>query len=160
MWPSLVMVHEKPRHPQSQGLVERANKNIKDMLVVWMGDNKTNDWTIGLKFVQFQKNSSLHAGIQRSPYMAMFGCDAKVGLSSFTLPTEIFGRLQSEEELLALNIPQTSSNRHAMTMTSKRHQHQTSKIKGCNLKVPCQTQARVVTSPARKVRTSPRVTEK
>jgi len=53
MWPSLVMVHGKPRHPQSQGSVERANGDIKDMLVAWMGDNKTNDWTIGLKFVQF-----------------------------------------------------------------------------------------------------------
>lgn len=110
MWPSLVMVHGKPRHPQSQGSVERANGDIKDMLVAWMGDNKTNDWTIGLKFVQFQKNSSLHAGIQRSPYMAMFGCDAKVGLSSSTLPTEVLGRLQSEEELLALNIPQISTS--------------------------------------------------
>jgi len=80
------------------------------MLVAWMGDNKTNDWTIGLKFMQFQKNSSLHAGIQRSSYMAMFGCDAKVGLSSSTLPTEIHGRLQSKDELLALNIPQTSTS--------------------------------------------------
>ena len=32
-WPRLVMVHGKPRHPQSQGSVERANGDIKDMLV-------------------------------------------------------------------------------------------------------------------------------
>jgi len=101
------MVHGKARDPQSQGSVEIANGDIKDMLVACMGDNKTNDWTIWLKFMQFQKNSSLHAGIQRFPYMAMFGCDAKVGLSSSMLPTEILGRLQSEVELLALNIPQT-----------------------------------------------------
>jgi len=132
------------------------------MLVAWMGDNKKNDWTIGLKFVQFQKNSSLHAGIQRFPYMAMFGCDAKVGLSSSTLPTEILGRLQSEDELLALNIPQTSTLAQSSCDDDdqKQHQHQTSKIKDCNLKVRCQTQARVVTSPARIVRTSLRVTEK
>jgi len=60
--------------------------------------------------VQFQKYSSLHAGIQRSLYMTMSGCDAKVGLSSSTLPTEILGRLRSEDELLALNIPQTSAS--------------------------------------------------
>jgi len=42
--------------------------------------------------------------------MAMFGCDAKVGLSSSTLPTEILSRLQSEDELLALNLPQTSAS--------------------------------------------------
>jgi hypothetical protein len=31
--PELVIVHGKPCHPQSQGSVERANYDIKDMLV-------------------------------------------------------------------------------------------------------------------------------
>ena len=99
VWPELVIVHGKPRHPQSQGSVERANGDIKDMLVAWMGDNNTNDWTVGIKFVQFQKNSSLHSGIQRSPYNAMFGCDAKVGLTTSSLPVEVIQQLQSEEDL-------------------------------------------------------------
>lgn len=55
LWPDLVMVHGKPRHPQSQGSVERANCDIKDMLVAWLSDNNTTDWTVGLKFVQFHK---------------------------------------------------------------------------------------------------------
>ena len=38
MWPTLKLVHGKPRHPQSQGSVERANGDIKDMLVAWMSD--------------------------------------------------------------------------------------------------------------------------
>ena len=29
MWPSLKIVNGKPRHPQSQGSVERANKDVK-----------------------------------------------------------------------------------------------------------------------------------
>ena len=37
MWPQLTMVQllvrARPRHPQSQGSVERANGDIKDMLV-------------------------------------------------------------------------------------------------------------------------------
>ena len=70
VWPRLVMVHGKPRHPQSQGSVERANGDIKDMLVAWMGDNDTNDWSVSITFVQFQNNSSYHSGIQRSPYAA------------------------------------------------------------------------------------------
>ncbi|KAK6181583.1 hypothetical protein SNE40_009409 [Patella caerulea] len=94
------MVHGKPRHPQSQGSVERANGDIKDMLVAWMGDNNTNDWSVGIKFVQFQKNSSLHSGIKRTPYAAMFGCEAKVGLTSSSLPTEVNERMQSEDDLL------------------------------------------------------------
>ncbi|XP_041372812.1 KRAB-A domain-containing protein 2-like [Gigantopelta aegis] len=107
VWPRLVMVHGKPRHPQSQGSVERANGDIKDMLVAWMGDNDTNDWSVGTKFVQFQKNSSYHSGIQRSPYAAMFGCEAKVGLTSSSLPTEVVVRMQSEDDLISAisNVP-------------------------------------------------------
>ena len=59
MWPDLVIVHGKPRHPQSRGSVERANCDIKDMLIAWMSDNDTRDSTVGFTFVQFQKNSSL-----------------------------------------------------------------------------------------------------
>ncbi|XP_041362857.1 KRAB-A domain-containing protein 2-like [Gigantopelta aegis] len=55
VWPRLVMVHGKPRHPQSQG----------------------------------------------SPYAAMFGCEAKVGLTSSSLPTEVVVRMQSEDDLIS-----------------------------------------------------------
>ena len=44
LWPELKLVHGKPRHPQSQGSVERANGDIKDMLIAWMADNSTTHW--------------------------------------------------------------------------------------------------------------------
>ncbi|CAG2211427.1 unnamed protein product [Mytilus edulis] len=70
------------------------------MLVIWMRENNSKKWNIGLKFVQFEKNNSHHSGINRSPYKAMFGCDAKIGLSSSSLPQEILGSLQTEEDLI------------------------------------------------------------
>ncbi|XP_071136483.1 KRAB-A domain-containing protein 2-like [Mytilus edulis] len=79
---------------------ERGNADIKDMLVIWMRENNSKKWNIGLKFVQFEKNNSHHSGINRSPYKAMFGCDAKIGLSSSSLPQEILGSLQTEEDLI------------------------------------------------------------
>ena len=95
------MVHGKPRHPQSQGSVERLNCDIKDMLIAWLGDNNTSDWPVGLKFVQFSKNTSHHSGINQSPYLALFGSPPRVGLRSTTLPTEILERMVSEDDLLA-----------------------------------------------------------
>ena len=89
LWPQLIMVHGKSRHPQSQDSVEGANSDIKDILVAWMSDNNSQDWTVGLKFVQQKKNSAHHAGINRTPYKAMFGEDPKVGLTSSSLPPEI-----------------------------------------------------------------------
>ena len=60
LWTELVIVHGKPRHPQSQGFVEQANSDIKDMLIAWMSVNDTRDWSVGNTFVQFRNNSRLN----------------------------------------------------------------------------------------------------
>jgi hypothetical protein len=59
------------------------------MLRAWMKDNKSKKWSIGLKFVQFQKNSSHQRIIGRSPYKALFGCETKVGLITSNLLQEV-----------------------------------------------------------------------
>ena len=41
MWPQLKLVNGRPRHPQSQGSVERSNASLKNSLVAWMRDNDT-----------------------------------------------------------------------------------------------------------------------
>lgn len=60
------------------------------MLASWMKDTRSTRWSMGIKFVQFSKNRSLHAGIKRSPYKAMFGCDPRSGLESINLPNSVF----------------------------------------------------------------------
>ncbi|XP_031330464.1 KRAB-A domain-containing protein 2-like [Photinus pyralis] len=62
MWPEVKIVHGKPRHSQSQGSVERANRDIEEMLGAWMDENQTTDWPSGMKFIQFKKNRALHSG--------------------------------------------------------------------------------------------------
>ncbi|XP_060871301.1 KRAB-A domain-containing protein 2-like [Metopolophium dirhodum] len=69
----LKILHEKPRHSQSQGSVKRANQDVENILATWLQDNKTKKWSEGIKFVQFIKNRSLHHGIKCSQYEAMFG---------------------------------------------------------------------------------------
>ena len=63
LWPELKIVHGKPRHSQSQGSVERANQDIENMISTYMKDNKTSNWSKGLRFVQLMKNRAYHAGI-------------------------------------------------------------------------------------------------
>jgi hypothetical protein len=58
LWPELKLVHGRPRHPQSQGSVERANADIKSMIISWTHENNNTHWSEGLTFVQFQKNRS------------------------------------------------------------------------------------------------------
>ena len=97
MWDGLKIVHGKPRHSQSQGSVERANQDVENMLSSWLLDNNTAHWVEGLRFVQFMKNRAYHQGIKRSPYEAMFGMPAKVGLKSSILPDDV--EINTEEEL-------------------------------------------------------------
>jgi hypothetical protein len=80
LWQELVIVHGRPRHPQSQGTVEGANADIKEMIISWMNDNDTTQWSEGLRVVQFQKNRSHHRVIDQPPYKALFGADPNIGL--------------------------------------------------------------------------------
>ncbi|XP_037782005.1 uncharacterized protein LOC119578505 [Penaeus monodon] len=72
------------------------------MLVTWLADINSQDWSAGIRFVQFQKNAAHHSGIKCSPYSAMFGCEARVGLTSSPLPTEVISRLESRDDLIAV----------------------------------------------------------
>ncbi|XP_022914010.2 KRAB-A domain-containing protein 2-like [Onthophagus taurus] len=95
-WPTLKIIHGKPRHSQSQGSVERANQDIENMLTTWMQDNDNSHWSEGIRFVQLMKNRAFHAGIKQTPYEALFGCKVKVGLS---LPNHFTRSVETEEDL-------------------------------------------------------------
>ncbi|XP_074041468.1 LOW QUALITY PROTEIN: KRAB-A domain-containing protein 2-like [Leptinotarsa decemlineata] len=82
-WPTLKIVHGKPRHSQSQGSVERANQDIENMISTWMQDEKTDRWSEGLRFVQLMKNRA----------------KVKVGLTTSSLPRDILDSINSEEDL-------------------------------------------------------------
>lgn len=62
MWSDVNIVHGKSRHSQSQGSVERANRDIEAILAAWMTDNNSKDWPTALKFIQFQKNRAFNSG--------------------------------------------------------------------------------------------------
>ena len=64
------------------------------MLNAWMAEKKSTNWSVGLHFVQLQKNSALNRGIGRSPYEAAFGKSTTIGLSSeATIPAEVLALL-------------------------------------------------------------------
>lgn len=87
------------RHSQSQGSVERGNRDVEEMIRAWMIDNDSTQWSEGLRFCQYQKNNSFHSGIKQSPFEALFGRKAKLGLASSALPASVIERLNSEEDV-------------------------------------------------------------
>jgi hypothetical protein len=43
LWPSITMINGRPRHPQSQGSIERTHEDLKPMITAWCKENKTKE---------------------------------------------------------------------------------------------------------------------
>lgn len=96
---------------QSQGFVERSNEDVENMIAMGIAENNTDDWLEGLSKIQLINNGSYHAGIKRSSYKVLFGCDMWIGLASTPLHPEMYEQLEAEEEFLKLLHP-SENRRH------------------------------------------------
>lgn len=93
IWPELKIIHEKAPH------FTISCQDIENMINTWMADNKSNNWSKALGFIQFMKNHSLLVGIKRSPFETMFGQMTKVKLSSANFPNYILPDMNTEGDL-------------------------------------------------------------
>ena len=89
IWPTLKIIHGKPRHHESQGATDRANRDIKDALYTAMYDNSNDQcWVKYLRWVQLHKNISYHKTIRMFPYKAVYNKKTSFGLAHFGVPHE------------------------------------------------------------------------
>ncbi|CAF1472679.1 unnamed protein product, partial [Rotaria sordida] len=72
-WPGLLIINGRPRHPQSQGLVERGNSVVQQLLGKWLSTNNTLDWPSGLGPVMLAINSSVAKSTRKTPFEVVFG---------------------------------------------------------------------------------------
>ena len=96
------------RHSQSQGSVERCNRDIENILACW---------SLGLQFVMYAKNARHHSGIGRLPFMAQIEYEANLGAQTFNLLREILEGVTVEEELLDI-LPNSSPEDLEETITN------------------------------------------
>ncbi|KRZ02148.1 KRAB-A domain-containing protein 2 [Trichinella zimbabwensis] len=78
-WPELKLVAGRPRHPQSQGAVERLNGILQDKLSIWMRENECKRY--------------VHETTGQSPFK-----EPPIGLKSYVLPKSL--EEDNEEESL------------------------------------------------------------
>ncbi|CAF4625883.1 unnamed protein product, partial [Rotaria sp. Silwood2] len=72
-WSGLVIVNGRPRHPQFQGLVERSNSVVQQLLGKWLSTSNSSDWPSGLGPVMLAINTSIAKSINKTPFEVVFG---------------------------------------------------------------------------------------
>ena len=60
-WSGTRIVRGRPRHPQSQGLIERGNSILKNKLSKWMQRNRSTLWSQGLDHVMLLQSDEIYA---------------------------------------------------------------------------------------------------
>ena len=69
--------HTTPYHPQCNGMVERFNRTLLDMLATTI-DNHQADWQHHIRKLCLAYNSSIHSTTGISPFFLMFGRQVKL----------------------------------------------------------------------------------
>ncbi|CAF4924718.1 unnamed protein product [Rotaria socialis] len=78
-----IIVHGRPRHPQSQGLIERVNAILTDALGKWMEDNSSNHWSLGLPSVIFRINIRKTHTPRKTLYQLVVGQNPRTNAHSW-----------------------------------------------------------------------------
>ena len=69
--------HTTPYRPQGNGMVERFNRTLLDMLAIAVGDHPA-DWEVHIRKLCFAYNTSVHSSTGYSPFFLMFGRQATI----------------------------------------------------------------------------------
>ncbi|CAF1432239.1 unnamed protein product [Didymodactylos carnosus] len=70
---NLCFVLGRPRHPQSQGCVEKANEVLGDALEKWMLENDSSHWSDGFLPVVYGINTRVSSTTKSTPDEVVFG---------------------------------------------------------------------------------------
>ena len=88
-------------HPQTNGIQERFNRTIEDMLSKFVSANKR-DWDEYLPLLLLAYRSSVHESTKQTPYMMFFGRHALLPVDLLCCPPCTETKMSSNEYVLEL----------------------------------------------------------
>jgi len=99
LWPESIIVRGRPRHPQTQGSVERGNQDVHPLVSGWMKNYQSKRWSIGIYTVAMEKNNRFHRTINASPYELLYGQKPRMRMLELPYDMELVKTLSTEAEL-------------------------------------------------------------
>jgi len=73
-------------HPQTDGLVEKFNHTLINMLSKYTSKNQK-DWDQYINYVLFAYRSAVHKSTKETPFMLLYGREARIPLDIMINPT-------------------------------------------------------------------------
>jgi len=123
-----------PYHPQSDGLVERSNRTIQNVLKSYVNAEQT-DWHKHLPFAKFAYNTSVQSSTKYTPFFLMFGREATMPLhiiyppphSTTDTPTTLPRYVQSTQQALHTAYTVVRANLDSSHRSAKQRYDRTAK---------------------------------
>ena len=99
---TMKIIHGRPRHPESQGMVERSHGPFKKALLAAMEDHSTQNWPMLVPMIQELLNNCIKRGFTRTPYEMVFGLKPRAGYKNNLLPASVLDLLANENGIDAI----------------------------------------------------------
>ncbi|XP_044741411.1 KRAB-A domain-containing protein 2-like [Chrysoperla carnea] len=131
LWPECVQVRAR-RTLQ----IERSEKNIEELLRAWIAQHKLMRWSLGLYYVQWQKNTNFTENSNKCAYKALFGCEPKAGFGSDNLPQSILTKINEEDDLHLLNLHSNNDGNSAEISGNNYYEHQSIIVENVSREFP------------------------
>ncbi|KRY10164.1 KRAB-A domain-containing protein 2, partial [Trichinella patagoniensis] len=103
-------------------------KLVTVKLAIWMRENGCKRWSMGLKFVQWQINVSIHETTGQSPFKVTFGEEPRIGLESYVLPKSLVAAAKTEEEIEEFLTSQEANDEESLNRDGKNYEENESNI--------------------------------
>ena len=102
--------HTTPYHPQGDGLVERSNRILLDMLRSYVA--REEQWEDFLPLMLYSYNTSHHSSILTTPYMLMygrepgppFGIEKEIGYDPIGYEKQLKEKLEKCEQIVRTHL--------------------------------------------------------
>lgn len=112
-------MQSSPRHPKCNGMVERVNQSLSQLMRTIITERNHSDWAEALPYAVHAYNTSIHEITRYSPHFLLYGVEPRLGtaLGEVTMAWEI----RPEPDIIACRAEACQRTEKHRAVTKKRY---------------------------------------